>query len=104
MTYDDYITIGSAPCNEYCVQVGSENYASRARAECRRFLELIRAKLGPEPKGAQLAVKSFSHDFGTYYEVVCWYEVGNLEAENYAFRCESEAPCNWDDVPTSEVR
>lgn len=91
----DYINIGSTPCNEDCAQVGTENYSSRAREECRRFIEAIRETLGDEPEGAQLAVKAFSHDFGTYYEVVCWYDEDNAEAEEYAFKCESDAPTDW---------
>ena len=48
----DYIDIGSSPCDEECVQVSkTEDYLPAMRAECRRFLEAIRAKLGPEPPG-----------------------------------------------------
>ncbi len=91
----DYIEIGPAPCEEECAQVGSDGYHARAREECRRFIGAIRAKLGPEPDGARLAAKSFSHDFGTYHEVVCWYDEGNEAAAAYAFRCEAEAPTHW---------
>ena len=62
----DYVSIGSAPSDEDCVAVGSEDYYKKARAECQRFIEVIRKKLGPEPSGARLVVKSFPHDFGTY--------------------------------------
>lgn len=97
MPNKDYIEIGPAPCEEECAQVGSDGYHARAREECRRFIEAIRAKLGPEPDGARLAAKSFSHDFGTYHEVVCWYDEGNEAAAAYAFRCEAEAPTHWPD-------
>ena len=93
----DYIDIGSGPAYEECAQVGSPDYAQRARSECNRFIELIRRKLGPEPEGAQLSIKSNPHDFGSYYEVVCYYEIDNEAATQYAFRCESDAPANWDD-------
>jgi hypothetical protein len=92
----DYIDIGSAPAYEDCAQVGSPDYAQRARAECNRFIDLIRRVVGPEPEGARLAVKSNPHDFGPYYEVVCYYDTDNEEASRYAYRCEGEAPATWD--------
>ena len=95
----DYIDIGPTPCEEDCAQVGQPDYATKARAECNRFIELIRRALGPEPEGARLAVKSNPHDFGPYYEVVCYYDTDNEEATRYAYRCEGEAPVRWDDVP-----
>ena len=101
----DYISLGSAPCNEDCVQVNSQgDYHEAMKAECRRFLELIRKKLGPEPTGARLAITSSPHDFGTYYEVVCYFDDDNEEARGYAFRCEGHAPSTWhDDKPLPAV-
>ena len=94
----DYISIGSAPCEEACVQVNPEgDYHQAMRAECLRFLELVSKKLGPEPEGASLAIKSNPHDFGTYYEVVCYFEDSNEEAREYALLCEGEAPLTWGD-------
>ena len=92
----DYIDIGSSPSEEDCAQVGSPDYERRARTECARFIELIRKTLGEEPPGAHLAVKSNPHDFGTYYEVVCYYQYADEEAQKYAYRCESDAPARWD--------
>lgn len=91
-----YIELGSAPANEDCVQVGSEDYAERAAKECREYIGLIRRFCGVEPDGAVLKIKAFPHDFGAYYEVVCWYDEDNEEAGNYAWRVEKEAPTTWD--------
>lgn len=91
----DYLSIGSTPCDEECAQVGTENYAARAKEECRRFIGALRATLGEEPEGASLAVKSFPHDFGTYYEVVCWYDDENEASADYAYKCESDGPSEW---------
>lgn len=94
----DYMEIGSSPCYEDCVQVNPRgDYHEAMREECRRFLELIRKKLGPEPPGAHLAIKNNPHDFGTYYEVVCHFDDTDDEARTYAFRCESDAPRTWAD-------
>ncbi len=95
----DYLNIGSSPCAEKCVQVGEPNYAVESRKECNRFIELIRKCLGEEPDGATLAIKSFPHDFGTYHEVVCYYDDTNEVAIDYAFKCESEAPETLDAKP-----
>ena len=92
----DYISLGSSPSEEECVQVGSLRYIMRAKKECQRFLALIREKLGPEPLGAQLKVKRFPHDFGSYLEVVCLFEEDNEEARAYAYKCEAEAPTRWE--------
>ena len=94
----DDISIGSAPCDEDCVQVNPQgDYHEAMRAECRRFLELIRKKLGPEPEGARLAIKSNPHDFGVYYECVCFFDDANEAARDYALLCEGEAPTTWQD-------
>ncbi|KKN20131.1 hypothetical protein LCGC14_0938740 [marine sediment metagenome] len=101
----DHISIASAPALEDCVQVNpSGDYHDAMKAECRRFLDLIRKKLGPEPPGAMLTVKSNPHDFGSYYEVACLFDDENEEARKYAFRCEAEAPLRWsDDKRVAEV-
>jgi len=92
----DFIEIGPVPADEPCAQVGEENYREKAYKECARFIELIRTKLGPEPKKARLAIKAFPHDFGTYHEVVCYFDTHNSESVDYAFRCESDAPTTWE--------
>jgi hypothetical protein len=91
----DFITLGPVPSDEACAQMGDEHYASRARAECKRFIALLRQTFGPEPSGAWLSTKAFDHDFGTYYEVVCYFNTDAPESVNYAYRCEDEAPTTW---------
>jgi len=57
------------------VQLGTDDLHGRGpRAECQRFIALLRKQFGPEPDGARLAVKSFPHDFGDYLEVVCCFD------------------------------
>jgi hypothetical protein len=92
----DYISIGgTAPSEEPCAQVGRYDYEAAAKREGSRFIELIRKCCGREPEGAKLALKSFPHDFGTYYEVVCYFDDDNEKAKNYAFKVEREAPDEW---------
>ncbi len=91
----DYISVGPCPTDEECVQLGDENYYPRARKECARFIEVIRKKLGAEPENCRLATKSFQHDFGSYLEVVCFYDDEDSTSEEYAYKCESETPTTW---------
>lgn len=92
----DFIEIGSSPCDEDCAQVGEPDFHEKATKEMRRYIDLIRKKLGPEPEGARLGIKWFPHDFGSYGEVVCYFEDDNEKAREYAFKCEAEAPANWE--------
>ena len=101
---ENYFTLGPTPRDETCAYVGEDDYAPRARKECRRFIELLRKKFGPEPEGARLAVQSFPHDFGTYYEVVIHFDEDFPDSVEYALRCEDNLPGAWDDdqpVPQS---
>lgn len=91
----DYISLGPVPADEPCAQIGGANYAVRARVECRRFIKFLRDTFGPEPSGAWLTTKAFDHDFGTYYEVVCYFNPRAPASIAYAFRCEQEAPTSW---------
>ena len=93
----DEMDIGSAPCDEPCVSVGEPDYYPRAKAECDRFIELVRKKLGEEPPGAYLKVKSNPHEWGAYLSVVVAFDDNDEEARNFAYLCESEAPRTWQD-------
>jgi hypothetical protein len=81
----DYINIGTVPCDEDCAQVGQEGYREQAVKECRRFIELLRKTFGDEPEGARLPIKWFDHDFGSYCEVVCWYDTRMRKRETMRF-------------------
>ena len=91
----DYESIGASPCGETCVQLGSEDYSEKARAECRRFIDLIRTCCGPEPENAELIVKGSPHDYGTYYEVYVRFESESADASDYAYHCQTNAPAGW---------
>jgi hypothetical protein len=103
----DYLTLGPTPCDEACAQVGSDDYPERSRAECKRYLTLLRTLYGPEPEGAALVVKSFPHDFGTYREVCVVYDDDNPRAAEYAYLLERNLPTTWDaerqDTPECDV-
>lgn len=93
----EYIEYGPVPAEESCAQVGEEDYDGRARAECLAYIALIRQTCGVEPEGAQLAVKSFPHDFGSYKEVVCYYDEAYPDSVDYAWGIEKNLPIRWTD-------
>jgi hypothetical protein len=92
-----YLSLASAPIEEDCAQVGTPGYEDRAIQECARFIRQLRRKFGPEPEGAWLSVKWFDHDFGSYCEVVCYYNTDILPSVEYAYTCEANLPATWDD-------
>ncbi len=97
----DYIDLGPTPAEEECEQVGGYYNPDRAQADCRRFIDVIRSAMGPEPAGARLCIRRHVHDFGPYYEVAVRFEDGNDEAVDYASRVEEEAPTRWPQSPAS---
>ena len=92
----DFLNIGSTPPAEDCAQLGEPNYSVKATVECHNYIKLLKRTMGEPPEGAELKVKWFNHDFGRYCEVVCEYDDSIPEAVDYAFRCESEGPQEWD--------
>jgi hypothetical protein len=99
---EDYVSIASSPANEPCAQVGADDYYPRAQIECRALIGQLRRMHGEEPVGAKLGIKANSHEFGTYHDVVCYYDINNDEAANYAFNCE-DLPEQWDDEAKAEI-
>ena len=93
----DYLSISCSPASESCAQVGTENYEVQSGRECRALIAQLRRQFGTEPMLARLSIRSFPHDFGSYKEVVCYYDDEDEEARDYAFRLESELPEFWDD-------
>ena len=100
----DYITIGCSPVDEDCAQVGQADYHERALAECKALIGQIRRVFGEEPEQAQLKIKAFPHDFGTYHEVVCYFNDDEDESMRYAFAVEGRLPDNWDKEAREELQ
>jgi len=102
----EYVDLGgTTPPDESCAQVGSReyDYHERARHEARAYIALLRRLFGDEPEGARLTVKSHPHDFGSYPTVCIAVDPSNRIACEYADRCESEGPSEWDDQAREEL-
>ena len=86
----DHLYIGPSPSDEDCAQIGITEGAQRLnRIECEAYIEALRKVYGDEPEGAYLESKAERHDFGSYREVVCYYDTDNRDAALYAFKVES---------------
>lgn len=93
----DFVCIGATPGEESCQQSGTDSYnAFKAQRECRIFRDQLVRVFGMPPEGARLSVKSFPHDFGSYLEVVCYYDDEYPDSVDYAFKLEAESPATWD--------
>lgn len=98
----DCLYIGPTPYDEDCEQVGPNTNYVKMRHECRVFIGQLRRIHGPEPEGCRLFIKGEAHDFGTYYEVVCYYDSDDSRCVDYALKCE-HTPAHWDDIAREEL-
>lgn len=98
----EYLTLGPVPCDEPCQQVPYEQ-PGLAKIECRVYIHQLKRSHGEPPEGAELRIMSNRHDFGTYLEVVVWYDVNDPAAWHYAATLENELPLRWDDAARLEL-
>jgi hypothetical protein len=78
------------------VQVGTPDYYCKGRKECQAFRRQLIREFGEPPENAHLAIKSFPHDFGSYMEVVCYFDDSDRASIEYAFKLEGGTPARWD--------
>lgn len=97
----DYMFLGSAPADEECAQVGTDEYADRARVECiaykKQIARLVAAAGKEIPAKAAIITKGQSHDYGTYYEVAVRFDDNDADACDFAYWLEEHMPGKWDD-------
>lgn len=90
-----YLSIGCTPAAEECVQVSqTHDYFSPMMYQCERFKQMLIAKFTNCNK-VELKVKTFLHDFGTYAEVVAYFEENDPEAQAQAIFIENNMPSYW---------
>ena len=92
----DYLTLGSTPCGEDCAQVGTEEYHLRSLLECKAYVRQLQQQFGdPLNSSCWYGVKSFPHDFGSYHEVVIYFDDENEQSVDFAYNVESNIPEYW---------
>lgn len=86
----DYLSIGTVPHEEDCTQnEPTGQYATAQRREARLFADQIRRHY-PEPDDGYMTVKSFPHEFGSYYEACAIFDDENEAACNWAYTVEAD--------------
>lgn len=91
----DYIELGSSPMDEDCAQVGSDNYYAQVKRECFAYMKQL-SKMFPEAS-EQIITRSFSHDFGSYFEVVICFDDNHPDSVDLAYKVADSIPEHWDD-------
>lgn len=103
----EIVYLGSAPSEEEVAQVGSPDFAERARNEVRAYIaqltRYIEARNRRIPEGFQLRIELQPHDFGDYYEVTARFDGECKESWELAMFLEDESPENWDDIAKKEL-
>jgi hypothetical protein len=95
------LTIGPAPWNEECAQVGCDEYFDRSRKETAAFRRQI-LRHYPVPAGvdnAGVRICSNPHEFGSYREVELAFDPGCTRACDWAYQVEADpkaALASWD--------
>ena len=96
----DFLTLGPTPSGESCEQVGEGYDRGHAVAECRTFVRQLQ-RLWPE---TSFGVKGFPHDFGTYLEVVVWFDTSEKEEREAAYDVVNATPENWDEEAKADLQ
>lgn len=101
----DYVILSSTPYDEPCVQVCSKRlyYPAMKHESLIYKRQLERLFPIPENLHCYFICKSFPHDFGTYIEVVIFFDDDDREAANFAYKVENEAPFHWDEIAKAQL-
>jgi len=100
----DYLTLGTTPYEEDCVQViTGEAYHEMMKKEAAVYRDYLMRLFPEPPKDTYFSFMMFSHDFGTYWEVVCWYDAEDETALDFSFEVENTLPAKWDEEARKEL-
>lgn len=93
----EYLELSSVPVDEPCAMVGEADYSTRARLECRAYIDQLKREFpNAEAIGCTFKIRANPHDFGTYYEVAVVYDDNDDDQAATAFEIESSLPMEWD--------
>ena len=84
------------PYGETCVQVGSEHYYDVYKHEAKAFIAQLERMFPKAKELLTFRVKGFSHDFGTYHQIVVAFREES-EQEELVYEIESNLPEFWDE-------
>lgn len=102
----DYITISATPLGESCAQVGTDNYNEQSRIETKVFAQQCIRVLEEQfdEIACLISIKSFPHDFGSYREVVAYFDGEDDNSVKQAYWLESHTPEEWDSISLQQLK
>ena len=95
----EYYELGPVPSEEDCLQTGKDDF-SLMKKECRIYQRQLERMF----QGLQFGVKTFPHDFGSYCEVVVYYDSENQDEAEKVWSIESDLPAKWDNIAKEELK
>jgi len=94
----EFLTLGSVPYEEDCVQVNpDEDYLPAMYEEVRRYVNFLNERFLNIPENAHFRIKREYHDFGQYMEAAIYWDDEDEEATQFALFVETRLPATWDD-------
>lgn len=93
----EYIEIGPNPCEEDCAQLGTPDYRRISNIEMNAYIGQLCREFSNLLDDVDFGKKWFNHDFGSYGEVVVYYNPENEASAKAAFFIESNLPIRWDE-------
>ena len=100
----DFFYLGPSPADEDCAQVGEDNFRQRATKEMNAYInQLYRLFPDAEEKCVTFKIKWFSHDFGSYGEVIAEYDDSDYESFKFCISVDNAIPYNWDEEALEEL-
>jgi len=95
---------GTTPANEPCIMVSrDDDYFTKMKAEALVFKRQLERAFPDPPDGVYFAVKSNSHEFGSYLDICVVYDDSDEEQMNFAYSVEDTAPAEWDEQARAEL-
>lgn len=100
----DYLTLGPTPCGEECQQIGENFDPIKAKKEMAVYIAQLQRQFPTwEADGIYFRTKSFPHDFGSYSEVVVWFDDNDEKSCQAAYNVEANLPEYWDVPATAHM-
>ena len=99
----EMLNLSCSPSDEPCAQINDPEYQAKAIKECQAYIRQLRRVMGEPPAGARLKLRYNPHDFGTYLSVVIEFDPRDEIQVEYAYKCDAEAPANWDAEARAEL-
>lgn len=99
----EYMEIGPVPCEEDCAQVGQSDFRKIASKQMDAYISQLKREFATRLDVIDFGKKWFNHDFGTYGEVVVYFNPDDEYSTKSAYFVESHLPMNWDDEAIEEL-